>query len=108
MDPSAKIKILLAGAALSLLPAAATAEPALVVTDLNMRASPSTQYSILDVIPGGAIINARFCISNGWCRVSYDGRLGWVSGRYLRTERFANELAPPPPVFSRPPPYLGG
>jgi len=107
MVPSAKI--LLSIAALALLPAAtASADPALVITDLNMRASPSTQYSVVDVIPGGSVINARFCISNGWCRVSYDGRHGWVSGRYIRTARFADGLAPPPPVFGFPPPYLGG
>jgi len=85
----------------------AKADPALVVTDLNMRTAPSRSYAVIDVIPGGAVINARYCISNGWCRVVWDGRRGWVSGRYLRTERF-DRLAPPPPVFGLLPPYLGG
>jgi uncharacterized protein YraI len=87
----------------------ANADPALVVTDLNMRSAPSTGYAVMDTIPGGTIVNARYCISNGWCRVIWDGRRGWVSGRYLRTERFADRLAPPPPVFfGSPPPYFGG
>ena len=101
-------KTLCAAAMLVVTATHANAEPALVVTDLNMRSAPSTGYAVVDVIPAGALVNARYCISNGWCRVVWDGRRGWVSGRYLRTERFAGRLAPPPPVFFGSPPYFGG
>ena len=40
-------------AAMLALPAAANAYPAYVVTDLNLRACPSTQCAAITVLPGG-------------------------------------------------------
>ena len=62
------------------------AEKARTIATVNMRASPGASYSIIDVVPRGALINARYCISNGWCRVKWRGNRGWINGRYLRTQ----------------------
>ena len=61
------------------------AEKARALATVNMRASPGVSYSIVDVVPRGALVNARYCISNGWCRVKWRGNRGWINGRYLRT-----------------------
>ncbi|MDP1584528.1 MAG: SH3 domain-containing protein [Bradyrhizobium sp.] len=64
----------------------ARAEPARTVANVNLRASPGASYSIINVVPRGKLVNARFCISNGWCRVEWRGSKGWINGRYLRTK----------------------
>ncbi|NPU13142.1 SH3 domain-containing protein [Bradyrhizobium sp. 83012] len=61
------------------------ASPARVLNMAAMRASPGTSYAIVAVVPRGKIVNARYCISNGWCRVKWRGRLGWINGKLLRT-----------------------
>lgn len=50
-----------------------------------MRVSPGWSYPIVAVVPRGALVNARYCISNGWCRVKWRGKLGWIEGKSLRT-----------------------
>lgn len=62
----------------------AMAASALVTTDLNLRAGPSTRYQSVGVLPDGAIVDVRGCASGySWCRVSYRGYEGWASSRYL-------------------------
>jgi uncharacterized protein YraI len=63
---------------------AAMAAPALVTTDLNLRAGPSTGYQSVGVLPNGAIVDVRGCTTGyTWCRVNYQGYDGWASSRYL-------------------------
>lgn len=98
----------LAAAASLGLTAAANAYDATVTTDLNMRAGPGTAYSVLDTIPRGALIDAGNCTGN-WCRVVFDGRQGWVSGRYLRRVRGTvidgpRRVTPAPVIVGRPAP----
>ncbi len=89
------------------LTAAASAYDATVTTTLNMRAGPGTAYSVLDTIPAGVLIDAGQC-SGSWCRVVFDGRQGWVSGRYLRrinaAVRGPRRVTPAPVVVGRPAP----
>jgi uncharacterized protein YraI len=73
--------------AIGLSPERAQARPARVAMSVNMRTSPGVSYSIVDIIPGGAIVNARYCISNGWCRVEWRGRRGWINRKYLMVRR---------------------
>lgn len=62
----------------------AQAEYARTISNVNMRTSPGISYSVVDIVPRGALVNARYCISNGWCRVTWRGNEGWINGRYLR------------------------
>ena len=81
-----RIGILAAAGFAMCLPAdLAGAAPARTVANVNLRASPGASYAIVNVVPRGKLVNARYCISNGWCRVEWRGNKGWINGRYLRT-----------------------
>ncbi|WOC16947.1 SH3 domain-containing protein [Pseudochrobactrum sp. MP213Fo] len=63
---------------------AAQAANAIVTTNLNLRTGPGTNYGTLGSIPNGSRVDVRGCTSGyGWCQVSYAGRSGWASSRYL-------------------------
>jgi len=56
------------------------------VNAANMRAGPSTRYRVVDVIR----TNEQFEIvssSNGWSRIRFKGKEGYVSNRLIRTEK---------------------
>jgi uncharacterized protein YraI len=61
------------------------ADAARTTVNVNLRASPGVSFSIVDIVPRGSLVNARYCISNGWCSVRWQGSKGWINGRYLRT-----------------------
>ncbi len=48
---------------------------------LNVRSGPGLNYSILGGIAGGQTYIAS-ASKNGWWRIDYDGRVGWVLGTY--------------------------
>jgi uncharacterized protein YraI len=51
---------------------------------LNARSGPSTQNSVLFVIPASALMGVDQCIVGySWCRVQYLGQTGWASATYL-------------------------
>lgn len=50
---------------------------------LNMRTLPSTQGKVLVTIPKNTKVDSNVR-SNGWYKVSYKGKTGWVSGSYLK------------------------
>jgi hypothetical protein len=77
-----KIATTLLAGALSLGAAAAVADPAMTISDLNMRVGPGTQYAVVASIPGGASIEASDC-DGGWCAAIWQGEQGYVSQRYL-------------------------
>ncbi|KQT83136.1 SH3 domain-containing protein [Aurantimonas sp. Leaf443] len=57
---------------------------AIAVTDVNLRAGPSTAYPPVDLVGAGDRVRVYGCLSNrSWCDVSYDGARGWVSSNYL-------------------------
>lgn len=60
---------------------------------LNMRRRPSVRSRVLRKIPRNAtgIHDCGPC-KNGWCPVTYRGRDGWVSQRYLKVERYSPRL----------------
>lgn len=51
--------------------------------NLNLRAGASTAYSVLVSIPKGTSVPVLGRASNGWYKVSYDGRTGYVSNSYV-------------------------
>jgi uncharacterized protein YraI len=63
----------------------ANAEPARARSNVNMRTAPGISFRVIQIVPKGKLVNARYCISNGWCRVEWRGHRGWIKGRYLRT-----------------------
>lgn len=50
---------------------------------VNFRTGPSTNDSIILMIPQGAKVNVLAASVNGWTKVSYDGKTGYVSSPYL-------------------------
>lgn len=71
-------------AAACLIGGAAWAYPAASTTDLNMRAGPGTNHRVIGGIPAGGVVDVRTCHGN-WCQVTYRGRVGWASARFLTT-----------------------
>jgi hypothetical protein len=55
---------------------------------LNMRAGNSPRADRIGKIPHDATCLENHGCIEGWCRVEYDHRIGWVNGRYL-TERLS-------------------
>jgi uncharacterized protein YraI len=64
---------------------ARSCDPCPVVTtdDLNLRSGPSTYRSILWVIPKGTEVIAENAQTNGFSRVTVNGRNGWAFHDYL-------------------------
>jgi uncharacterized protein YraI len=62
---------------------AASAAPATVVADINMRRGPGTNFGVVAVIPEGVTVDRGRCASNNWCRVSWNGRSGFIKGSYM-------------------------
>lgn len=52
---------------------------------LNLRTGPSTAYAVLVTIPRGTTVKVSARASNGWYKVGYAGRTGWVSNTYVTT-----------------------
>jgi uncharacterized protein YraI len=73
---------MIAAGLLALTTGVASANPAVVQQDLHMRAGPGPQYGMVTVMPQGADVRAWNC-DGAWCRVSYNGRSGFASERYL-------------------------
>jgi hypothetical protein len=51
--------------------AAAFTAPALVLSDLNMRAGPGTNSPVVITVPGGSTVDVLGCDASGWCSVRY-------------------------------------
>jgi len=58
---------------------------AAVTTDVNMRAGPGLDYSIITSIRQGTVVQLTGEIIEGWTQIVYNGRRGWVSSPYLTT-----------------------
>ena len=72
------------------------ATPAAVVTDLNVRAGPGTQFPAVTVFPRGSRVNVIGCTSGvTWCDVSGRGVRGWVSARFLEFPHRGDRLIGP-------------
>ncbi|WP_026567718.1 SH3 domain-containing protein [Bacillus sp. UNC41MFS5] len=63
----------------------AVAKTTYAVTDqLNLRQAAATTGAVLTVIPRGSIIIPTSKTSNGWYKVSYAGKSGYLFGTYLQ------------------------
>lgn len=63
--------------------------------NLNMRSGPSTKHKVLVTIPRGTSLKVTAKASSGWYKVSYSGRTGWISNRYVTTGSVAPAPAAP-------------
>lgn len=52
---------------------------------LNLRRGAGTNYSSIMKIPQNTTVNVLASYSNGWSKVSYSGKVGFVSNQYLTT-----------------------
>lgn len=88
--------------AMTMVPSMASAEtPARVVTDLNVRAGPGTQYPAVTVFPANSRVNVIGCTrGTTWCDVAGRGVRGWVSARYLNMAPRGDRLIGPAPGAS--------
>ena len=78
-------KLMAAGlAALSLMATAgaASAAPAFVSGNVNVRSGPGTGYSVIDTVRRGERVDVQQC-RGSWCYVEKRGPDGWVSANYL-------------------------
>ncbi|NDW02986.1 SH3 domain-containing protein [Jiella pacifica] len=82
-------KTLLAAAALAsavALPAgsAHASEKAIATTNVNLRAGPSTDYPVVDVLVAGEGLRVFGCLqTRSWCDVRFRGQRGWISANYI-------------------------
>ena len=68
---------LCAGALAAISATSAIANPAYVVSNVNMRSGPATTNEIVTKIPGGTLVDANNC-KDGWCEVSWQGKNGYA------------------------------
>ena len=61
----------------------AAATEARATVSLNVRAGPSTAYTVVDTLTPGERVEIQECRENGWCFIRHPGPDGWVSARYL-------------------------
>ena len=90
----------------------ASAAPALVLSNLNMRQGPGTNFAVVATIPGGSTVDVTGCTGE-WCTVAWAGRGGYAIARNLDLGGADPVGAYPPavvegPVVVAPPVYYGG
>lgn len=76
--------ILAAALTLAAAPAVSAATTAVAVTNVNLRAGPSTVYPAVTIVPTGAAITTFGCISGySWCDIGFGPYRGWVAANYI-------------------------
>ncbi|MFT0861186.1 SH3 domain-containing protein, partial [Ancylobacter sp. G4_0304] len=73
---------------------AASARPAVVTTDLNVRSGPGTGYAVIGSLRAGQSVNVDSC-TGSWCRVAG----GFASARYLSFGGGTRVVVQPAPVY---------
>ena len=56
-------------------------------TGLNLRSQPSTGGELLDFAPNYSVITVLGDLSDGWCYVEYNGKLGYMLGDALEKDK---------------------
>jgi hypothetical protein len=60
----------------------AVAAPAVALDYLNLRSGPGYNYSVIEIIPAGWMVDAGGCVP-GWCQAKVNGITGYVDANYL-------------------------
>jgi len=84
---------------------AASAAPARVYSNTNLRQGPGTSYGVIVTVPGGSIVDVRDCAAD-WCTAHWRGRVGYMIASNLDLRSGLD--APPVVVYSSPPPVVYG
>lgn len=80
-------------------PVESDADSVLATGDVNIRTQPNTQGEILGVLKkGGQLPYACETSADGWFKVDYNGKQGWVSGKYARLAVAGPDADPPETV----------
>ena len=66
---------------------------------LNMRQSPHTSTEIIEKIPENCKVEILET-SNGWYKVTYNGKVGWVFGTYVSVESAKQQEGQPETITS--------
>ena len=62
-----------------------------VVDSLNVRTGPGANYSILGSLKNGAIVEVQ-SITNGWAKISFNGKVGYCSANSKYLEKTATRM----------------
>jgi len=73
---------------------AASVTYTVTATNLNVRSGAGTNYSLIGSLKRGSAVQVIQKLSNGWYKVSYNGKAGYVSGQYIRST-----TSSPSPVY---------
>lgn len=60
--------------------------------NLNLRRSATASSKRLITLPKGTKVTSTQRASNGWYKVTYKNRSGWVSGRYVKTVKASHKV----------------
>lgn len=72
-------------------------------TRLHFRTGPGTQYKSMGLINNGTVLDVIRQESNGWYKISYKGKIGFVSGDYVSTSNASfNKKMDIPVIAQRP------
>ncbi|MGA2129405.1 MAG: SH3 domain-containing protein [Xanthobacteraceae bacterium] len=55
----------------------ASAKPATVSAEVNLRKGPGTDTDVITLIPKGSTVEVEKC-TNGWCHVTFEGQDGYA------------------------------
>lgn len=73
---------------------------------LNMRAGDSTAYKVVTVLPKGTVLSSSKQAQNGWYYVSFQGKSGYVSNRYVSAVSSTSSVSSPPAAPAAPAAYV--
>jgi uncharacterized protein YraI len=77
----------------------ASAGPARVYSNTNLRQGPGTNYAVIATVPGGGIVEVSQCAAE-WCTAHWHGRVGYMIATNLDLR--PGPVAPPAVVYSDP------
>ncbi|WP_075980835.1 SH3 domain-containing protein [Bacillus massilinigeriensis] len=63
-----------------------------VTSNLNLRKTAESKSTVLKVIPKGKIVVPSHKVSNGWYKLTYSGKTGYVSGSYIKEVKTGDPL----------------
>jgi uncharacterized protein YraI len=99
------MKLKTAGLAIAaFIASAGIASAATVTNDLNLRSGPGTGYRVIGTMPAGAYVDVVGC-GGSWCRVNWQGAIGYASASYLAGGGGGAVYAAEP-VYVAPPPVV--
>jgi hypothetical protein len=94
---------------LGLSAATASASPARVYSNTNLREGPGTNHGVVTLVPAGSIVEVTGCAAE-WCTTHWRGRVGYMIASHLDLR--AGPVAQPVAVYPAPyiygPPYYYG